>query len=207
MRGQVIGSLIAAAFGLVYVVVNSWPLPSAVTWAVRVCAIVLFVAIATLAVTASLLPSRAAPAAETASPSQLDHAPTDSAHPRTVFTRGYWLVVGAEVVALFGGLAVINNLLHAPHAGVAWVSVVVGVHFFALARVFRLGFFDLLGAMVAACGAVGLVLAAIDGSGGATAAVAGVVPGFILLGFGLWGMRSRPPRPAPHPVEGTPPHA
>jgi hypothetical protein len=43
------------------------------------------------------------------------------------FGTGYWIIVAAEVMLLFGGLQVLR-LLDAPsQTGVAWVAVVVGV--------------------------------------------------------------------------------
>ena len=63
-------------------------------------------------------------------------------------------------MAIALGLAVLNGRLHAPQAAVTWVSLVVGVHFLALAVLWKLAFFHWLGAAIALCGAVGLVLAA-----------------------------------------------
>jgi hypothetical protein len=81
-------------------------------------------------------------------------------------------------------------LLHGPaglpRAVVAWVSVVVGVHFLVLAAIWRLPLFRLLGGGIALCGAAGLAAAA---GGAATAVVAGtggVLPGFLLLTASYW---------------------
>lgn len=175
-RGQLVGSLVAAGFGVVYVLVNSWPLPAAAAWTARIAAIALAVATAG---------SIAAGAVATRSVHPADDPGGDAPPPG--FARGYWLIVAGEVVALFGGLAVISGVLGAPHAGVAWVSLVVGVHFFPMGRLFRLRFFHVLGAVIGACGVLGLVFAGLDTSGEATAVVAGVVPGFVLLAFGAWG--------------------
>jgi len=197
-RGRILGSLIAVAFGLVYVAVNSWPLPSAASWFVRA------VAIAMAAATAALIAIGAARGrpgdddtdargggVDTDAPDDGGRGGGDAEVPGV--SRGYWMIVAAEAAALFGGLAVVNGVFHAPHAGVAWVSVVVGAHFFPMAHVFRLAFFHLLGGIIASCGLIGLVLAGLDPTGGAAAVVAGVIPGFVLLGFGMWGVRPRPP--------------
>jgi hypothetical protein len=53
------------------------------------------------------------------------------------------------------GLAVLNGPLDAPQAGVAWVSLVVGVHFFALAVAFAEPFFHRLGGAITVCGLAG----------------------------------------------------
>ncbi len=73
---------------------------------------------------------------------------------------GYWLVVVAEVGAIAAGLVVLNGPLHAPQAAVAWIALVVGIHFIALAVVWNLLFFNGLGAALMLCGVAGLVLAA-----------------------------------------------
>lgn len=201
VRGRFVGSLIAVAFGLVYVAVNSWPLPSAAAWFIRAAAIAMAAATAALIVVGAVRGRTAAPGAEAeavrAAETGAAHGPGAGSGPG--FPRGYWLIVAVEAVALFGGLAVINGVFDAPRAGVAWVSVVVGAHFFPLARVFRLAFFHLLGGIIAACGLIGLVLAGPDASGGSTAVVAGVIPGFVLLAFGMWGVRPQRPAPAHDP--------
>ncbi len=175
MPGQRIGSVIAAAFGLIYVLVNAGPLPTAWTLTLRVLAAVAFIAVL-IAVFRSGLPSR--------------HR---GGQQRQVFGRAYWFVVAAEFVALFGGVRVLSGPLDAPEAGVAWVSLVVGVHFFALAVVFGQRFFHGLGGVITACGVVGLVLAAIGAGEQTIALVAGVLPGAVLLGFGWWGARRAEP--------------
>jgi hypothetical protein len=168
MPGQRIGSVIAATFGLIYVLVNAGSLHS--VWAVTL-SVLAAVAFAAVLLAVLRAPQHQAPAGA------------------RVFGRAYWLVVAAEVVALFAGVRLLDGPFHLPKAGVAWVSVVVGVHFFALAVVFGARFFHVLGGMITACGATGLVLAA---TGAATAAVAlasGVIPGALLLGFAWWGAR------------------
>lgn len=56
-----------------------------------------------------------------------------------------------EVLAIFGGLALLNGALDAPRAAVAWVSTVVGVHFLALAVLWRQRLFTVLGGALAPC--------------------------------------------------------
>ena len=53
------------------------------------------------------------------------------------FGQGYWLVVAVEVVAIAVGLALFNGPLHTPRAAVAWISFVVGAHFFGLAAIWK----------------------------------------------------------------------
>jgi hypothetical protein len=117
-------------------------------------------------------------------------------------------VIAAEVAALAAGLAALNGPLDAPHAGVAWVSFVVGVHFVALGAVFREPFFHRLGGAIGACGLVGLALAAAGAGAGAgakavaVAVVSGIVPGGLLLAFGWWGARQTAHHP-PHAPAGA----
>lgn len=178
MTGQRTGSLVAATFGLVYVIVNSAELSEPVTNSLRVLAVVVFAAV----VVAS---ARGRSPGATASS-------TDRARP-TPYRRAFWGVVAAEAATLWGGLLVLNRFLDLPDAGVGWVSIVVGVHFFALAVVFDQTFFHLLGVTITACGAVALVLAVTGwGPAQAAAVVGGVAPGAVLLTAGWWGVRRSP---------------
>ncbi|MDN5853582.1 MAG: hypothetical protein L0K86_12195, partial [Actinomycetia bacterium] len=94
-----------------------------------------------------------------------------------------------------GGLAVVNGALDRPEAGVAWVSTVVGAHFFVLARIFALRFFLVLGVAVTACGVVGLTLAVAGAEEPPIAAISGVVPGTNAAGLWLVGRYVRPHQP------------
>ena len=69
--------------------------------------------------------------------------------------------------------------------GIAWISFVVGAHFFGLAAIWKQSVFLWLGASILVCGALGLVLAIVGSSAGAIDTVSGVLPGYLLLGFGL----------------------
>ncbi len=75
----------------------------------------------------------------------------------------------------------------ARRAVLTWVTVVVGVHFVALARVSKEVSVTWLGWALTGCGVVGLVLAMIHRSSASIAVVAGTVPGAILLAGSFWG--------------------
>ncbi len=94
--------------------------------------------------------------------------------------RRYWLILVLEVVALFGGLAVINNVLHRTAVSVAWVALVVGVHFFGLARVWRMPLYHWLGAAMTLLGVAGFLVHALGGTAATVALVAGVGSGVAL---------------------------
>lgn len=181
MSGQRIGSTIAAVFGLVYVVVNTAALPAGWAWTLRGLAVAAFAAVLIAVVRAGRF------AGTTAEDSGVSSMPT-----RSAFGWQYWCVVAVEVVALFVGTRVLSGPLHAPQAGVAWVSLVVGTHFFALAVIFAQPFFHWLGAAITACGAVGVVLALTGAGTGIIGLVAGVLPGALLLAFGWWGALRKP---------------
>jgi hypothetical protein len=162
-----LGSLIGAAFGLVFVLVNTSTAATAIAVLLRVLGVVAFLVVV-------IAVCRPGPATGTRA--------GDGG-----FSRRFWLVVAAEVLAIWIGLALLNGPLHTPHAAVAWVSSVVGAHFIALALVCRNPLFHWLGAALLGCGVVGLVLAGRGTDAGVIALVGGVLPGAILLGFGLWG--------------------
>lgn len=170
------GSLIGAAFGLVFVLVNAAVLPTVAGVVARVAGVLAF-----LAVLAAL---RGGGFARQAAP------------PATGgLGRRYVLVLAAEVVALAAGLAVLNGPLEAGYAGVAWVALVVGIHFHPLAGLFELPVFRALGAAIAGCGVVGLVLAGLGAGAAPIAVVGGVLPGALLLAVSWWGARTDLRRP------------
>ena len=167
MSPEKLGSLIGAVFGPVFVLVNTGSLPTAFVGLLRVLGMVAFFAVLVAV-------RRPGPA-------------PGPRHTSGGFGRGYWLVVGAEVIAIWIGLALLNGPLETPHAAVAWISSVVGAHFFALAVVWRNPLFHRLGAALLVCGMVGFALAAGGSEASAIDLVGGVLPGAILLAFGLWG--------------------
>lgn len=172
-RGQLIGSQIAGVFGTVFVSINSAGLPAAVRTVLIVVAGAALIAIIVLSVRVY----RRGPGPDP------KPGPGEETR-RSPFGWKYWVVVAIEAVALFGGTRILGGLGH-PELGVAWVAVVVGTHFFALARIFGLARFHLLGALITACGLAGFVLRLV-GEVAPIAVISGVVSGFVLLAFGLW---------------------
>lgn len=76
--------------------------------------------------------------------------------------RNYWCLVAGEAIALGSGLAVANAVLHRPDIGAAWISLIVGLHFFILARVWPGGNVNLqlgLAVVITVLGALGMALA------------------------------------------------
>ncbi|MER6250164.1 hypothetical protein ABT224_02025 [Streptomyces sp. NPDC001584] len=173
--------LIGAIFGLVFVVANAGALPTTAAVTLRLLAIASFIWLFI-----ALRRARTSPAGGVGGEARPGAAPR---MPR-MFGRGYVLVVAAEVAAALAGILVINLVLHVPHATVAWISLVVGLHFFGLAVVWRMPALRLLAAAMAACGAAGLVLAACGASLAVIATVAGIAPGALLLGSVRWSLRT-----------------
>ncbi|MER5568007.1 hypothetical protein ABT083_17615 [Streptomyces goshikiensis] len=171
------GRIIGASFGLAFIQVNAGALPVAAGTALRVLAVAAFVAL--------LITLRRAPAS---GPAPRPEAAAEAA-PAVHFGRRYRYVVAAEAVVGVAGIVVINNVLHTPRATVGWIALVVGVHFFGLAVVWRMPALHLLGAGLSGCGAAGLALAAAGAPQAAVAAVAGVLPGALLLGSAWWKVR------------------
>lgn len=191
-RGREVGSQIAGVFGMVFVWINSAGIPSPVRIPLLVVAGVALVLIVVLSIRSyrKQAGKRRAPV----------KSPDGSqARERSPFGWKYWVIVGIEAIALFAGARVITGLGH-PELGVAWVAFVVGTHFFALARIFRLRRFQVLGAVITAFGISGFVLRAC-GQVEPIAIVSGVASGFVLLGFGLGAFApTTVRRSTPHPL-------
>lgn len=171
------GVLIGAIFGTIYVLVNAATLGAPVGPVLQVAGAAAFLGLLVVVF-------RSRPASEGA-------APAGAAG----FGRGYWIVVAAEVLAFFVGAAVLRGPLALPLAVLPWITFVVGVHFFGLAKVWSARSLAWLGAAIAACGVLGLVVAAFGADEAAVAVVAGVIPGLILLAGSWWGvLRGGPQR-------------
>lgn len=162
--GLVLGSSIATIFGLVFVEVNSGQLPGGWPLGIRVAG-----AVVALALLLAILRTSRLPVAEP-SPGQSGFA-----------DRRYQAIVGAEVVALMGGLFVINGVLERPVFAVPWIAVVVGTHFFGLAWTWRVRVHNALGAAMVVLGVAGFALAFAGASIGTVGLIAGVGSGLALF--------------------------
>jgi hypothetical protein len=161
--GIVVGSIVAITFGTVFVLVNSAGLPN--PWPLVFGTVGLFVA--ALLVAGVVLVARRAPRAAQA--------------PVSGFVgRRYWVIVALEAGALFGGLFFINGVLHRTATSVAWVALVVGVHFFGLARIWRMPLYHWLGATMTVLGLAGFLIYALGGTPATIGLVAGVGSGAAL---------------------------
>jgi hypothetical protein len=169
------GLFIGAGFGMLFVLVNTGPpLASAVAGVLRVLAVLAF---AGLVATASWI-SRFA----SGSPREPGADPAAGSGELRMdrFGTGYWIVVAAEVVLLFGGFQVLRRLDAPSEANVAWIAVVVGVHFIAFLWVWQQRTILIPGFLLTGYGVAGLIMAstsAVDW----VPFVAGVLSGVTLL--------------------------
>ena len=161
--GQLLGSLIGGVFGLVYIELNVGALPQPWPVVLRIAAAVVFAGLAIL------LLARRRPFGQ-----------LGQGGPGGFGTR-YWIVVVGEVAAIPAGAALIRGPAGLPDAVVAWVSVVVGVHFIVLAAVWQRTMFRYLGVAISVCGVAGLVIAAAGAPTAAIAMTGGALPGMLLL--------------------------
>ncbi len=168
-----IGLFIGAGFGLIFVLLNSGsPLAPAVSLTLRVVAILALAGVVALTV----LISRSDVSTAVAGPGRESR----DGLPMNQFGTGYRIVVGAEIVLLFGGFQVLR-LLDAPtETGVAWVALVVGVHFIAFLWVWKQHSILVPGVLLTGYGVAGLILANTSGSAW-TSFVSGVLSGLTLL--------------------------
>lgn len=101
-----------------------------------------------------------------------------------MFGRGYLAVVAAEAILLFGGLRVLAALGAPEQANVAWVALVVGVHFVALAPIWKSWDIAVPGAVLSLLGVAGLALAPTSAAAWVPF-LSGVLSGIVLLAGAL----------------------
>jgi hypothetical protein len=163
--------LIGGVFGMVFVFVNTQdPLNSTIVIVLRVLAAI---ALAGIVVMWFLAARRVRTGG--GNPERIPGPRGESP-----FSRGYWLIVIAEVVLLFGGLALLRPLGVPGQANVAWVAFVVGVHFIALGPVWKDYSIMVPGAILTVLGIIGFVMAATSALAWVPF-VSGVLSGITLL--------------------------
>lgn len=188
-NGAEIGSLIGGVAGLVFLIVNSAAFSPLGRILVLLMGLAAFAGVVALAVRGLRRSQRER--RDSAAPSREGAAGAEDASGQSPFTRSYWIIVGVEVLALFGGTQLLTGL-GAPELGVAWVAIVVGTHFFALGYVFRLRRFHVLASLVTACGIAGFIAFFVSAHA-FVPVLAGVLPGFVLLALSLWALAPATP--------------
>lgn len=92
----------------------------------------------------------------------------------------FWIIVAAEVVALVGGLVVINGVIGAHELTVPWIAVVVGLHFFGFVPLWKSRVYAVLGVVVTVLGVAGFVLHGAGASALTVRVVSGIGSGVAL---------------------------
>ena len=175
-RHKRISIYITTVFGLVFVMANAAYLPSMAAFVVRVLGV--------LAAVGLLL--------ATPKPDRPDH-------PGIGFSRDFWLIDAGEVIVGLGGIVLLNSVLGIHDVSIAWISLVVGVHFFGLYAIWGFPIMIWVGTAITLCGVAGLVAAGMDLSAAAIAVVAGLVPGVVLFTAGWYSVLHRP---TAHAIDG-----
>ncbi|AXB47986.1 hypothetical protein [Amycolatopsis albispora] len=168
----ILGALIGAVFGTVFVMVNAnEPLNPTFALIVR--------ALAGLALASFLIMAVVALRRGLAAP------PSPGDRGATWFGVKYWIVVVGELVLFAAGSAVLR-LLDAPsQTGVAWVALVVGIHFIPFASIWRQRSILVPAWLLTAYGAIGLIMA-LTSAVAWIPIVSGVLSGLTLLTGSLY---------------------
>ncbi|HEY8308290.1 MAG TPA: hypothetical protein VIG79_16590, partial [Lapillicoccus sp.] len=164
-NGARVGALIGAVGGVLFVVLNAWPLGEPWT----------NVAIG-IGVAWFLWDLRAI--------MRVPEDP-DAVRPDARQMQAFWIVVALEVILIIGGTQLAIRVLEIPSASLPWVATVLGVHWLVFRMVFRQEVFLWLGCFTLTCGVVGLMVAltGVAGSDGlaATAIASGLIVGAVML--------------------------
>ncbi|MEC3893517.1 MULTISPECIES: hypothetical protein [Nocardiopsis] len=144
------GFLIGSFFGLVFVLVNVGPpLSPALIWGIRVLAVTMAAAVIVLIILISRRES-----------TQNAQPPSDAEPEEPRFGPFFGVVVLIEFALIFAGATLIGRLGLPPETGVAWVALVVGLHFFPLAWKWRQRELVFVAWYATVLGAIGLALVA-----------------------------------------------
>ena len=164
-NGARVGALIGAVGGVLFVVLNAWPLGEPWT----------NVAIG-IGVAWFLWDLRAI--------MRVPEDP-DAVRPDARQMQAFWIVVALEVILIIGGTQLAIRVLEIPSASLPWVATVLGVHWLVFRMVFRQEVFLWLGCFTLTCGVVGLMVAFTGVAGSdalaATAIASGLIVGAVML--------------------------
>ncbi|MBG0817531.1 hypothetical protein [Planomonospora sp. ID82291] len=143
------GLLIGAVFGAVFVFVNSHPpLDPTIALVLRVAASATLGGVLLLWFTA----------VRRARTTGVEPVVAGGRAGGKMFGLGFAVIAVAEVVMLFGGIAVLRALDRPVETNVAWIALVVGLHFVALGPVWKNRTIMLPGLVLTVLGAAGLAM-------------------------------------------------
>ncbi|MFB9723113.1 hypothetical protein [Planobispora longispora] len=174
------GLLVGAVFGAVFVVINAQsPLNTLTAGLLRVIACLAAASVLAMwFLTVRRERSAGTPAA--ASAGTTPSAGTARPGGPGMYGRGYLVILVAEVVLLYGGLQVLAAWERPVQTNVAWIALVVGVHFIALAPVWKDWMIAVPGTVLSLLGVAGLVMVS-TGALDWVPFVSGVLSGVVLL--------------------------
>lgn len=176
---QLLGLLIGSGFGTAFVLANAGdPLPEGAGIAMRILAVVCLLAVVVVGFRGD---RRGATGREGAG--RGDGRPG-------WFGPRFGLVVVAEFALIFGGIAVLRALDAPQEINVAWIALIVGLHFVVLARVWKRGAIAVPGVVLSGLGAAGMIMAAAS-SVDWIPFVSGALSGVTLLAGSLYGAARR----------------
>ena len=171
------GFFVGSVFGLVFVLVNSGPpLPPVLATVLRTLAVIAAVAIVVL-VALTMRRESAREVIDARSGSE----GAESVPERTRFDAFFGAVTLIEFALIFGGITLLTRLGAPPQTGVAWVALIVGLHFFPLALRWRQPEILFLAWYATVLGVLGLILVA-TGHAVWAPLVSGVLTGVGMLG-------------------------
>ncbi|MBE1532408.1 hypothetical protein [Actinomadura algeriensis] len=173
MSPQLLGLLIGSGFGTAFVLANAGdPVPGPLGIALRIAAVLCLIAV----IMTGFRTDRREP-------------PADRERPAW-FGPKFGLVVVAEFALIFGGIAVLRALDAPTECNVAWIALIVGLHFVVLAPIWKRAAIAVPGALLTALGAAGMIMAAMSQTGWIPF-VSGVLSGVVLLAGSLYGAARR----------------
>jgi hypothetical protein len=106
--------------------------------------------------------------------------------------RNFGVIVGIEFASAGIG-AVILNVIRKPEFVAPWIALIVGVHFFPLANLFRFSWLFVVGGLVTACALAAIPIARSQGV--EISAVTGLAVGISLIVGALFSLRCRRLKP------------
>lgn len=174
-RGALVGAMISGLFGLAWIEWGASGLPGVASTITRVAGIV----VGLIIVAWSVWLRRS-----TGGHGEESRAPSPEGGGSLFSSPAYRIVVALEVIALFGGGALLHATGHSEFTS-AWFATVVGVHFLAFGRLFWAGFYWLGIALIVA-GIAGATVGVAGGGLAGIEAVAGLVSGASLFAAGGW---------------------